>query len=155
MHLSVEYFNGLFDYDVTPFGPLGQKVIAHNKPGTRNSWDFRGEEGWSVGAAMDGYRSQRYVAASTKCERITNTILFCHQHLTVPVVTPEDRLQHGIIQLTSALQEAPTTSHNAHLDAIERLQDAFCRWAQPPTAPTALPPPSTPSPTLRWTRNQR
>ena len=32
-----EYFNGPFDYDATPFGPLGQKVIAHNKPGTRNS----------------------------------------------------------------------------------------------------------------------
>ena len=73
-----EYFNGPFDYDATPFGPLGQKVIAHNRPGTRNSWDFRGKERWSVGTTMDGYRSQRYVAASTKCERITDTISFRH-----------------------------------------------------------------------------
>ena len=32
-----EFYNGPFDYDATPFGPLGQKVIAHNKPGTRDS----------------------------------------------------------------------------------------------------------------------
>ena len=98
-----EYFNGPFDYNSTPFGPIGQKFIAHNKPGTRNSWDFRGEDRWSIGAAVDGYRSQRYVAADTKCERITDTISFRHQHLTVPDVTLEDRLQHRIIQLTSAL----------------------------------------------------
>ena len=49
-----EYFNGPFHCDATPFGPLDQKVIAHNKPGTQNSWDFRGEEGWSIDAAIDG-----------------------------------------------------------------------------------------------------
>ena len=92
-----EYFNGPFDYDAMPFVPLGQKVIVHNKPGPRNSWDFRGEDGWSIGASMDGYCSQQYMAGATKCERITDTILFCHQHLTVPNVTLEDRLQHGII----------------------------------------------------------
>ena len=150
-----EYFNGPFDYDATPFRPLVQKVIAHNKPGTRNSWDFRDEDGWSIGAAMDGYHSQQYVAVTTKCERITETISFRHQHLTVPNVTLEDRLQHGIIQLTSALQEAPTTYHNTQLEATERLRDAFRRWAPPPTAPTALHPLPTPSPTLRRTRNQR
>ena len=67
---------------------------------------------------MDGYHSQCYVAAGTKSDRITDTVLFCHQHVTVPDVTPEDRLQHGIIQLTSDLQEVPTTSHNAQLEAI-------------------------------------
>ena len=90
-----EFFNGPFDYNATPFGPLGQKVIAHNKIGTRNSWDFRGKTRWSIGAAMNGCRAQRYVAADTKYESITDTILFCHQQLTVTDVTPEDRLQHG------------------------------------------------------------
>ena len=52
---------------------------------------------------MDGYRSQRYVAASTKRKQITDTISFHHQHLTVSDVTPEDCLQHSLTQLTSAL----------------------------------------------------
>ena len=141
-----EYFNGPFDYDATPFGPLGQKVIAHNKPGTRNTWDFRGEEGWSIGACMDGYRAQRYVAASTKCERTTDTISFRHQHLTVPTVTPEDRLQHGIVQLTSALRNAPAVRNDTQLEAIERLRNAFRRWAPPPST-SQSPPVPTPSPT--------
>ena len=57
-----EFFNRPFDYDATSFGPLGQKVITHNKPGTRKFWDFRGNNGWSIGAAMNGYRAQQYVA---------------------------------------------------------------------------------------------
>ena len=104
---------------------------------------------------MDGYRSQRYVAADIKCERITDTISFRHQHLTLPDVTPEDRLQHGIIQLNSALQEAPTTNHNAQLESIEPLRDAFRWWSLPPTVPTAPHPAPTPSPTLQRTHNQR
>ena len=70
-------------------------------------------------------------------------------------VTPEDRLQYGIIQLASSLQEAPTTNHNAQIEAIKRLWDAFHRWDPPPTAPTAPHPEPTLSPTLQRTRNQR
>ena len=76
---------------------------------------------------MDGYRSQQYLAASTKREQIADTILFRHQYLTVMDVTPEDRLQHSLIQLTSALQETPATKHNVQLDALKRLREAFRR----------------------------
>ncbi|KAL7531028.1 hypothetical protein ACHAXR_003813, partial [Thalassiosira sp. AJA248-18] len=126
-----DFYNGPSDYDATPFGPLGQQVIAHNKPETRHSWDFRGERGWSIGAAMDSYRCQRYIHKATKAERITDTVSFRHHHLTQPEVTPEDRLQHGIQQLTSALRDTPDAVHNAQLEAIEKLRDAFRRWSQP------------------------
>ena len=154
-HLCVGVLQWAVGYDATPFGPLGQKVIAHNKPGTRKSWDFRGETGWSIGAAMNGYHAQRYVAGDTKCEHITDTISFRHQHLTVPDVTPEDRPQHRIIQLTSALQEAPIKKHNTQLEDIEHLRDAFRWWATPPTTTMALQPAPTPSPTRQRTHNQQ
>ena len=80
---------------------------------------------------MDSYRCQRYIHGVTKAERITDTVSFRHHHLTQPDVTPADRLQHGIQQLTTALRDAPNAVHDAQLDAIEALRDAFCRWARP------------------------
>jgi hypothetical protein len=42
-HISAwEHFNGPFNFDATPMGPPGCKVIAHAKGSTRKSWDFRG-----------------------------------------------------------------------------------------------------------------
>ena len=48
-------FNGKFNYNTTPLGPLGIIVIFHTKTGRRQSWDFHGKYGWSVGASMTHY----------------------------------------------------------------------------------------------------
>ena len=41
-----ENFNGKFNYNATTLGPLGISVIVHTKTGRRQSWDFRGKDGW-------------------------------------------------------------------------------------------------------------
>ena len=51
-----ENYNGAFDYSVTPLGPLGCKIMIHNKSNTRKYWDQRGREGFSVGLALQHYR---------------------------------------------------------------------------------------------------
>ena len=33
------YFNGTFNYDATPLGPLGCKIVIHLKTGVRHLWD--------------------------------------------------------------------------------------------------------------------
>ena len=48
-------FNGKFNYNATPLGPLSISVIVHTKTGRRRSWDFRGKDGWIVGALMTLY----------------------------------------------------------------------------------------------------
>jgi hypothetical protein len=50
-----ESFNGPLNYDATPLGPIGCPVIIHNKASTRNSWDFRGRDGFSIGPALQHY----------------------------------------------------------------------------------------------------
>ena len=54
-----EFYNGPFDFDATPLGPLGCRVIIHKKTDSRQSWDFRGKDGWSVGVSLEHYRCQR------------------------------------------------------------------------------------------------
>ena len=34
----------------------GTKIIAHQKPATRGSWETRGVDGWYIGGAMDHYQ---------------------------------------------------------------------------------------------------
>ena len=50
-----EYFNGAFDYTVTPLGPIGCKIIIHTISNKRKSWDQRRREGFSVGPALQHY----------------------------------------------------------------------------------------------------
>jgi hypothetical protein len=37
-----EFFHGPFDFNKTPLGPVGCRVLIHAKPVTRCLWDFRG-----------------------------------------------------------------------------------------------------------------
>jgi hypothetical protein len=42
---------GNFNFDATPMAPPGTKVLIHEKPQQRGSWDPHGIEGWYLGPA--------------------------------------------------------------------------------------------------------
>jgi hypothetical protein len=48
--------NGHFDFNRTPLAPPGTRVIAHEKPYQRASWDPHGLGGYYLGPALDHYR---------------------------------------------------------------------------------------------------
>ena len=50
------YVYGIHDFSKVPLAPPGTKVIIHQKPGTRMSWDYRGKQAWYVGPAHNHYR---------------------------------------------------------------------------------------------------
>ena len=136
-----EYLNGPFNYDATPLGPLGIKVLIHKKASDRHSWDFRAKEGWSVGVTLEHYRCQRVIPKDTKSEMVSDTVEFRHHDLTQPSVTPDDRLLHGLQLLTAALEGKPTSTSAEQLEAIAMLQKALGQWEnttpeQPPTRRT-------------------
>ncbi len=51
-----EFFQGPFDFNKTPLGPVGCCVLIHAKPATRCMWDFCAKEGFYIGLALDSYR---------------------------------------------------------------------------------------------------
>ena len=116
--MAWEYFAGPFNYNVTPLGPLGFRVITHHKTLTQKSWEFRGLNGWSLGTSHENYRCQNYIACNTLAVRVADTVAIRHHTLTQPEVTDADRLQHGLSSLTNALKGQPYTVHDAQLDAI-------------------------------------
>jgi hypothetical protein len=48
--------NGHFDFNRIPVAPPGTRIIAHEKPDKRASWDPHGLDGYYLGPALDHYR---------------------------------------------------------------------------------------------------
>ena len=107
---AYESLEGPFNYDPTPLGPLGFHVITHLKPDARNSWDFRGEDGWSIGVLLEHYRCQRIAPKAAHCVKVTNTVDFWHQDITQPTVMPANHIQHELTSLINALTDSPNAT---------------------------------------------
>ena len=123
-----EFFNGPFDFNKTPLGPVGCRVLIHAKPTTRRSWDFRAKEGFYIGPALDSYRCFKLVKMDTKSQVISDTVEFRHAYRTIPVPTAEDRIVHGLHAITDALIDTPPPTTISQLDALSNLRDVFESW---------------------------
>ena len=49
--------HGIFDFNKTPIALPGCKVLIHDRPDVRGSWDDKGTEGFYIGPAMKHYRN--------------------------------------------------------------------------------------------------
>ena len=123
-----EYFQGPFDFNKTPLGPVGCRVLIHAKPGTRRSWDFRAKEGFYIGPALDSYRCFKLVKSDTKSQVISDTVEFRHSYITVPSQSPEDKIIHGLQVVAGAIAGANPPTSLSQLDAIANLRDIFESW---------------------------
>jgi hypothetical protein len=73
-----EFFQGPFDFNKTPLGPVGCRILIHAKPATRQSWDLCAKPGFYIGPALDSYRCFKLVKANTKSQFISDIVKFCH-----------------------------------------------------------------------------
>ncbi len=142
-----EHFNGPYNFDATPMGPPGCRIISHAKASTRRSWDFRGNEGFYVGPALHHYRCYKVIKNTTQAVVVSDTVVFQHPTLDMPTLTTEDRIIHCLRALTIAIR-ADRTHDNCHaqLLAIESLRAIF-NSSTPTSVPSALlpsPPASSP-----------
>ena len=75
---------GEFIFTATPLATPGIRVLVHEKPQNRGTWDCHGEEGYYIGPAMESYRCFKTYIKSTKGERITDTIEWFPHNYTMP-----------------------------------------------------------------------
>ena len=91
---------------------------------------------------MDHYRCQKVVYNDTKIDMVSDIIEFRHHKLTLPAVTPEYKVLHGMQKLTASLKNTPASTVDAQLQAIKSLQYTIEHWAgdtKAPMAPDDLP----------------
>jgi hypothetical protein len=174
---AAAHFHHLVDYNKTASAPPGCKIIAHEKPGKRSTWDPHGHHGYSLGPVMHHYRCQNVYISATASERTVDTLEFFPHNYQMPQLSATDRLLMAAKDMTDALQnthpEVPfasvgddTISALAELAAIFKLK---LHQTSSPT-PRAGPPPvfqrpclaessyqimNYPMPASRQTRSQR
>jgi hypothetical protein len=170
------HFHGLVDYNKTAFAPPGCKIIAHEKPGKRQTWAPRGQHGYSLGPAMHHYRCQNVYISTTASERIVDTLEYFPHNYQMPQLSSTDRFLMAAKDMTDALQnphpEDPFTSVGD--DTIAALTDSAAifklKLRQTPSpanqaapagvvqrgslAPTSNPILNSPMPIARQTRSQ-
>ena len=145
-----ELMCGPFNYDATPLGPPGCCIIIHAKGTTHQTWDFKGLEGFYIGLAMNHYHCYILLGNSTQEIVVSNTVIFRHHTINLPVLTAEDRIIHCLRALTKAIRanRSPTRT-DKQLLAIESLQAIFSNLQNPPEIQQITTPPSVPAPAPR------
>ena len=73
---SYAYLNGNFDFNRTPLAPPGTKAVIHNRPSSRPSWGFHGEDAFYIGPALEHYRCVKCYVPKTRATRISDTVQF-------------------------------------------------------------------------------
>jgi hypothetical protein len=101
---AAAHFHGLVDYNKTSFAPPGCKIIAHEKPGKRRTWEPHGQHGYSLGPAMHHYRYQNVYIAATASERIVDTLKFPPHNFPMPQLSSTDRLIMAANEMSNVLK---------------------------------------------------
>ena len=102
--------HGQFDFNATPLAPPGTKVVIHNKPESRASWDLNGQEGWYIGRSPQHYRCVKCFIPRTRTEVNTDTVVFIPQKIEFPKVTTEDFLRQAAADIISLLTHPPPST---------------------------------------------
>ena len=125
--------HGTFNFNKSPLAPFGMKVIVHDRPDERCSWDDHGSRGFYVGPAIKHYRCYRCVMVKTKAIRISNTVEFFPQHAASnPIMTDAERISMLLSELISIVSKPtrtiPSIKYGNELnDALRTLQKLMCR----------------------------
>ena len=99
-----EYFNGPYNFNAMPMGPLGGRIIAHAKGTTRKSWDFWGKTGFYIGPSLVHYQCYNLIRVDTHAVVVSDTAVFQHHTLTIPELTTDYQIIHCLRSLTEAIQ---------------------------------------------------
>jgi hypothetical protein len=121
---------GSFDFNRTPLAPPGTRVLVHEKPDVRQSWDPRAIDAWYIGPAMHHYRCYNVFIWGTKSERIADTLAWFPTRVNMPTISSLDMVRAAANDLVKALLHpsagsplAPTT--DSETAALKQLAEIF------------------------------
>jgi hypothetical protein len=137
---------GPFDFNRTPLGPPGTRVLIHELPSARGTWSPHAVHGYYTGPATNHYRCYKVWVAETASERIANTLVWYPTRVTMPRTSSADAASTAARELIHALMNphpaspiSPLTEE--HQTALKQLADLFAASVPeaPNIAPTATP----------------
>jgi hypothetical protein len=130
--LAFAHVHGTHDYMQKPVAPISCAVQTHVKLDNRLSWDTRSESGFNLGTSMEHHQCFRVYVMRTRATRISNTIIFKHQYITSPMISPESHVVTAVQQLVMALQ-GNIPAGNKTAEALTRVSKLFTKIASAKT----------------------
>jgi hypothetical protein len=107
-----------------PFALIGCAVQMHVKPDNHLSWDPRSGPGFNLGTSMEHHQCFRVHVTRTRATRISNTIVFKHQYITSPMISPESHTVAAVQQLIMAIQ-GNIPAGNEIAEALNKVSEFF------------------------------
>jgi hypothetical protein len=136
---AAAHYHDMVDYIKTAFSSPGCKIIAHEKPSKRRTWEPHGQHGYSVGPVIHHYRCQNLYISSTASEQIFDTLEFSPHNSPMPQLSSTDRLLMNANDMANALKhphpEVPFAQvGDDAITALTQLAAIFKKKFQKPTA---------------------
>eukprot|EP00804_Cyclotella_cryptica_P013559 CCRYP_012916-RA/>CCRYP_012916-RA protein AED:0.34 eAED:0.34 QI:0/-1/0/1/-1/1/1/0/448 len=82
---------------------MGRNAQVHEKTDSQGTWAFHSVERWYINTSPEHYHTHHCHIKSTNSECLSDTIQFCHKHITNPSLTPADKLMAAIADCSHAL----------------------------------------------------
>ena len=146
---AYEYLHGNYNFTSTPMLPPGTKILIHEKPTQRASWDNHGIEAWYVALALNHYRCITAFLPKTNKERVADTIKIIPHDIPIPEYTLTHQIKHAVTSILKILkQPSPVTlpflqKHDTLVPALQQTADALNRSIKPtetiPIKPQPIP----------------
>ena len=128
-HLSTwAHHNKTLNYDATPMGPMGFRVLIHEPVKTRTSWGFHAMPVHYVGSALHHYRCFTVFPIKTRSIKHSETVEHRNDFITLPIVTPKDKVVSEISKLKQEMAIIPSPISNNKLTATKQLQTMFSKY---------------------------
>jgi len=125
------YIYGNHDYNKTPLAPLGCKTQCFVGPDNRTSFGEHSIDSWYIGTSLEHYRSHRVFVKETSAERVTDTVMFMHRHITNPLVSKADQITVAAKELTDAIRgNLKDDVSKMNMKELERLAEIFDKAAK-------------------------
>jgi hypothetical protein len=137
-----------FDFNQTPLGPLGTRVLIHETADVHQSYAPHGVSGYYIGAAENHYRSIQQTSPTKQNATLIPSVGFRLTPTPMPQTFSIDAAQAAATNLIEALQKPTPATPFAGIDttslaALRELATVFRTSVRPPATepdPESTPP---------------
>ena len=99
---------GKFDIMATPIAPLGMKVLVHDTPENRGTWQVHGSPGFYIGRAFYHYRCHNVWMKETRALRVSNCLAWFPTLVKMPGSSHIYCRSHRCEKLTTDNSQRPS-----------------------------------------------
>ena len=115
--------NDTFDFNKTPLAPVGCKIVAHEKPNKRKTFDPAGIQGWYVGPALEHHRCYTCYIPKSKGFRNYDTVDFFPHVKRLTPETIQQQINRKLGELLDLCKHTPSKLSKPNDRSLEIIQD--------------------------------